>query len=136
MPLMTWSDKMSVGVAVFDKDHQVLVGMLNELFDAVNAGRGKEVLGPILDKLIDYTKSHFGREEELMKKWAYPKMTEHMKEHADLAKQVLDVQKKWKEGQSAVLSMEVLNFLKNWLTKHIGASDKAYGPHFNGKGVK
>jgi hemerythrin len=136
MPLMSWNARMSTGVEVFDKDHQKLVGMLNDLFDAVGAGHGKEVLGRTLDGLIDYTKTHFGREEQYMMKWAYPKMAAHQKEHQDLTKQVLDVQKKWKSGQSAVLSMEVLNFLKNWLSKHIQGSDKEYGPFFNAKGVR
>jgi len=136
MPLMTWSDKLSVGVEVFDSDHKRLVAMVNELFDAVNAGKGKDALGHVLDGLVTYTKTHFAREEEYMKKWAYPKMTAHLKEHTDLTRQALEVQKKWHAGESAVLSLEVLNFLKNWLLKHIQGSDKEYTLHFNSKGVK
>jgi hemerythrin len=32
--------------------------------------------------------------------------------------------------------MEVLNFLKGWLVKHIQGTDKKYGPFLNAKGVK
>jgi hemerythrin len=28
-----------------------------------------------------------------------------------------------------------MNFLKNWLVKHILGTDKAYGPFINGKGI-
>ena len=35
-----------------------------------------------------------------------------------------------------MLSMEVMNFLKNWLVKHIMGTDKHYGPYLNAKGVK
>jgi hemerythrin len=38
MPLMTWTPKLSVGVAVLDEDHKKLVGMVNELYDAMQAG--------------------------------------------------------------------------------------------------
>jgi hemerythrin len=136
MPLMQWNDKLSVGIEVFDNDHKKLVGMVNDLFDAMNSGKGKEALSRVLDGLITYTKTHFAREEEYMTKAGYPKLAAHQKEHADLARQVLDVQKKWHEGQNAVLSMEVLNFLKNWLIKHIQGSDKEYGPFLHGKGIK
>ena len=136
MPLMTWNDKLSVGVAAFDADHKKLVAMVNELFDGVNAGKGKDALGHVLDGLVTYTRTHFAREEEYMKKWGYPRMAAHLQEHTDLTRQVLEVQKKWHAGESAVLSLEVLNFLKNWLLKHIQGSDKEYTLHFNSKGVK
>jgi hemerythrin len=136
MPLMEWNDKLATGVGVFDGEHKKLVGMVNNLYDAVQGGQGKDALGKILDGLIDYTKSHFGREEEYMTKHAYPDIAAHKKEHADLARQVLDVQAKYKAGATSTLSLEVLNFLKNWLIKHIQGTDKKYGPFLNAKGVR
>jgi len=67
---------------------------------------------------------------------AYPAAAAHKKEHDDLTKQVLDVKKKFQEGATATLSMEVLNFLRKWLLNHIQGSDKKYGPHLNAKGIK
>ena len=127
MGLMEWNDRLSVGVDMIDTDHKRLVAMVNELHDAVRAARGKEVLGKVLDGLVDYTKSHFGREEVEMKQFNYPKAADHMREHAALAKQVLEVQAKYKAGNSAVLSMEVMAFLRDWLLKHIQGSDRALG---------
>ena len=133
---MEWNDRMSVGVKIFDDEHKKLVGMLNALFDAVQAGKGKDALGKILDELINYTKNHFAREEDYMTKNAYPDFPAHKKEHEDLAKQVIEVQKKYHAGSTATLSMEVMNFLKNWLIKHIQGTDKKYGPFLNAKGIK
>jgi len=135
MSLMTLTEKMSVGVKQLDDDHKKLVDMLNRLYDAVSAGRGKDALGPILDGLIDYTKIHFGHEEALFTKTGYAVAAEHRKEHDALTKHVLDVQAKFKAGASAILSLEVMNFLKNWLVNHIQGSDKKYGPHLNAKGI-
>ncbi len=136
MPLMEWSDKLSVGIKSIDDEHKKLVGMVNDLFDGVQAGRGKELLGPILDGLIAYTKTHFANEERYFAQHHYGEAVAHKAEHDALAKQVLDVQAKYKAGANAALSMEVMNFLKNWLVKHILGSDKAYGPFLAGKGVK
>ena len=127
MALMDWNDKLSVGVEMIDGDHKKLVAMVNELHDAVREARGKEVLGRVLDGLIAYTKTHFGREEVEMTKFKYPRAPEHFKEHAALAAKVIEVQTKYKAGNSAVLSMEVMAFLRDWLLKHIQASDRALG---------
>ena len=92
MPLMQWNDKLSVGVASIDNDHKRLVGMVNDLYDGVVAGHGKDVLGRVLDGLISYTAEHFAREERYFAQTGYPDSVAHKKEHEDLVKQVLDVQ--------------------------------------------
>ncbi len=136
MPLMTWNEKFSVGVQMLDDDHKKLVGMVNQLYDGIQAGSGKDVLAKILDGLIDYTKVHFGHEEQFFSKTNYADTAVHKKEHADLTQQVLDVQRKYKAGISGTLSLEVMNFLKNWLINHIQGSDKKYGPYLNSKGIR
>lgn len=136
MPLMQWNPKLSVGIAQFDQEHQRLVGMVNDLFDAMQAGKGKDALGRILDGLITYTQTHFAHEEQFMAQHGFPGLAEHKAEHVALAAQVAEVQKKYKAGNTGTLSLEVLNFLKNWLLKHIQGTDKNYGPFLNAKGVR
>ena len=135
MPLMLWSDKLSVGVKTIDEEHKKLVGMVNDLYDAVQGGQGKDALGKILDGLISYTANHFAHEEKFFAETGYPDSAAHKKQHDDLTRQVLDVQAKYRSGASATLSIEVLNFLKNWLIGHIQGSDKKYGPHLIAKGI-
>jgi hypothetical protein len=56
MPLMEWNASLSTGITVFDNDHKKLVALINELYDAVSAGKGQDAMGKILDALIDYTR--------------------------------------------------------------------------------
>ena len=135
MPLMTWNDRMSVGVRVLDDDHKKLVAMVNELYDGISAGKGQQALGGVLDKLISYTVVHFRREEDFFAKTGYPDSKAHMTEHENLTRQVLKVQENYRKGVTSSLSLEVMNFLKTWLISHIQGSDKKYGPHLNTKGV-
>lgn len=135
MPLMTWNERLAVGVKQLDDDHKKLVGMVNQLYDAIQSGHGKEELGKTLDGLIEYTKIHFAHEEQYFAQTGYPATDAHKKEHNDLTRQVLEVQKKYKAGVSGTLSLEVMNFLKNWLINHIQGSDQKYGPYLNGKGI-
>jgi len=133
---MAWNEKMSVGVKQLDTDHQKLVDMVNKLYDGISSGKGKASLGPVLDDLIGYTKTHFAREEAFFAKSGYPIAIAHKKEHDDLTKQVIDLQAKYMAGADGVLTLHVMNFLKNWLITHIQGSDKKYGPHLNSHGIQ
>jgi len=132
---MTWTDKLSVGVKELDEDHKQLVGMINTLYDGMSKGKGKETLGPILDGLIGYARFHFGHEEEFFAKSEYPHAAAHKAEHNNFTRQVLDIQTRLRSGAAGSLSLEGMNFLKNWLVVHIQGSDKKYGAHFNANGI-
>jgi len=47
---------------------------------------------------------------------------------------VAETQKKMASG-TAMISMEVMDFLKDWLVNHIQGTDKIYGPFFKSKGI-
>lgn len=81
MALIAWSDKLSVQVRQFDEEHKKLIVMVNQLHDAMKEGKGKQVVGDVLNGLISYTKNHFAAEERLMKAHAYPDYEQHKKEH-------------------------------------------------------
>jgi hemerythrin-like metal-binding protein len=135
MPLINWTENLSTKIPSIDKQHKKLIELLNRLHDAMREGRGKEVLGTTLDELISYTKTHFTYEEELMKKANYPDLANHKKEHEQLVAKVLDLQKKYNSG-SVTMTIETLNFLKDWLNNHILVSDKKYGPVLSASGIQ
>ncbi len=134
MALITWSQNFSVGVKDIDEQHKKLITLVNELHDAMSVGKGREVLGKILSDLISYTVYHFKHEEDLFEKYAYLGYIAHKTEHDKLAGQAGDIKKKFDSGE-AVLTIEVMNFLRDWLNNHILGSDKKYGPFLNSKGV-
>ena len=134
MNLITWSDTMSVNIKSIDEEHKKLVNMINELHSAMGSGKGKDIMGKILIGLADYTKTHFALEENLMQKHAYPGYLNHKGQHDALTKQVNDLYIKFQEGK-AMITIEVMHFLKDWLTNHIQNTDKKYAPFLNNKGV-
>jgi hemerythrin len=135
MPLITWNNTLSVNVQEIDSQHKRLVELVNQLHDAMSQGKGREVMGATLAGLIDYTRTHFAAEERLMTAHAYPGYGRHKAEHDALTKQVVDLQGQYQAGQP-VLTIEVMNFLKDWLSKHILEVDKQLGAYLNSKGVK
>lgn len=135
MSLIKWNDSMSVGVAAADADHKKLVEMVNHLFDGVQAGKGKDAVGEILDGLIRYTAEHFDREERYFDQTGYPGAAAHKAQHEDLKRQALELQAKFNAGNVGTLTLETMNFLKSWLLNHIQHSDKEYAPFLNAKGI-
>jgi hemerythrin-like metal-binding protein len=134
MPLLSWRDDLGVGVASIDEQHKKLVNMLNALNDAVERGDADSVLAKIFEGLVLYTPKHFGYEEELIANYGYPDTEAHVKEHEALQGQALDLKAKMDAGDFMV-GVEVLAFLKDWLTNHILKSDKGYSQHLVSHGV-
>jgi len=134
MALMEWNPAFSVKVKKFDDQHKKLVDLVNQLHDAMKAGEGNTMLGVVLQSLIAYTGSHFADEEKMMQTNGYPDFAKHKAAHENLVKQVLDLQNKMQSGGN-VLTITVMNFLKDWLVNHIQGEDKKYGQYFNAKGI-
>ena len=135
MALLTWQDRYSVGIKQIDDQHKQLINMINELNDAMIKGQGKDALMPVLTKLANYCVSHFAVEEKLFDTHGYPEADAHKDKHQKMTTKVKEL---IAEVQSSriTISIEVMNFLKNWLDKHIMETDKKYGPFLNSKGVK
>ncbi|MCI5178274.1 MAG: hemerythrin [Candidatus Electrothrix sp. AW3_4] len=135
MSLIRWNDNFSVNVTMIDHDHKKLVAMINELTDAMKAGHGKDVLGKILDELIQYTATHFQREEKYFQQIKYPDAVAHKREHTDFVKKVTEFKKEFDAGRVTV-SVNILQFLSKWLQHHIRVSDQKYSKFFNENGIR
>ena len=109
--------------------------MLNELYAATLVHQEKGVISNIVNNLAAYTISHFGTEEELMKRHNYPGFAQHKAEHDGLVVKVKKLQQDMKMGK-AVVSKDVIVFLQQWLLGHILGSDKRYSGHLQSAGVK
>lgn len=129
MPLITWQDSYSVGVELIDNDHKLLVSLINQLNDAMEGGQGRDVVGSVLNVLVEYTVGHFGREELLMQKGGYPDLEAHRKEHGKLTEQVRVIAERYRAGDTGSVDADLLNFLRTWLTGHILGVDKRYAPY-------
>lgn len=134
MAFINWDDSYSVGVVLIDNQHKRLIQIINELHDAMGAGKGKEILGKVLFELVQYVNTHFKTEEEYMVKYNYNEYESHRYEHEKLTDEVKRFHEDFKDGK-AVLTIEIMNFLRNWLMDHILVKDKKFGKFLNEKGM-
>ncbi|OGQ56215.1 MAG: hypothetical protein A3J24_07905 [Deltaproteobacteria bacterium RIFCSPLOWO2_02_FULL_53_8] len=134
MSLFNWSDKYSVGVHVFDTQHKTFVALINELHDSMRAGNARDALGGILKRLLEYARMHFADEERQMTLFSYPDLACHKAAHDKLLVQIIELKAKFDGGANAI-TIEVVNFLKDWLINHTLLADKKYTVFFNDRGV-
>ena len=122
MPVIEWAPRFATGHARVDQQHQQLFRMVNELHDAMRAGKGRERIGATLDQLASYTTQHFACEEQAMTASQYPRMAAHQAAHAKLLADATAFITAFKAGK-AVTTVDISGFLADWLKHHIDGED-------------
>lgn len=102
--------------------------------EAMNHGKGKEVMKKVVDELDSYSESHFAAEEALLVKAKYPGLDQQRAEHQEFTKKVEQFKKEVEAGNLSK-SLFVVNFLKEWLATHIKQTDRKYTAHMTAAGV-
>ncbi len=134
MALVTWEPSYSVKVHRYDEDHKKLFAMINELHEAMLAGKGKDKIQETVKRLADYAKFHFSAEEQQLEKTKYPELSAHRAEHQAFIQRVQKFQQEVAEGRLN-LSVSVGVFLNEWLANHIRKTDQKYSKYLNEHGV-
>lgn len=132
--LVKWGPNLMIGIKRVDDQHKVLVKMINDLHKAMKTRQGQPALERIMGELVDYTVMHFGMEEKLFAKYGYEEERQHKAIHKKLVNQVVDYQKKLKSGDPTI-SINLMGFLKTWLTDHIKGIDTKYVPFMKENGI-
>ena len=132
--LLTWTHACAVGVRAMDDQHGILMDTMNELRLAAVRGRGREVVSEIMDRLIEFTRMHFGSEEQLMEQTGFPGLPAHRVEHHKILAEMLQAAHRLQYGEG-VKMRPLLCLLRDSYIRHIESSDREYGPWLNGRGV-
>lgn len=127
MQFLDWSDEYSVGHEEIDRQHQELFRIVNELYAATRIHQGEKVLGGTIRSLLDYTRTHFAAEEDLMLARKCPDYAAHKAIHNALLAQVTDYDQRYRMGEVAVRG-DVLPFLLGWLMDHTMTMDLQHNP--------
>jgi hemerythrin-like metal-binding protein len=135
MAFFDWNDKLSVGSELIDGQHKALFDTINELYEAMKKGRGRDIMSEILSRFRDYTANHFRDEESYLERYDYPDIGKHKKLHKSFEDKILEFEKELTDGK-LLLSLQVMSFLRDWLVDHIGDVDRRYAEFFMEKGIK
>jgi hemerythrin len=131
---MEWQDNFSVNIKEIDQQHRKLVEMINSLYEAMAAKKGREAHKAIIDGMVDYAAVHFRTEDRYMTRYNYPATLTHQKEHENFTAKAMDLKER-ASRDGFILTLEIMNFLRDWLQNHILGTDKQYSSFFNERGI-
>ncbi len=134
MGYLKWSDRYSVQIVEIDEQHKKLINLINEMYDAMQDGKGREIIDTVIDEFVDYTVYHFNAEERLLRQHGYPNYDDHKEMHDHIAKKARDLKKNLDKGNKPS-NIDVMLLMTNWLNTHILEEDRKYVPHIASKEI-
>lgn len=123
--------KYHTGVEQIDREHKKLFSIINDVYKLVenySDDRYDEILG-LLDRLAEYTQTHFNHEEEIMEQHNFPKLEFQRNAHASFIERLSD-RDMGEEMENPKEFLEgLLDFLYAWLGNHIIKHDMQIAPY-------
>ena len=129
-----WEKKFELGIPNIDAQHQQLVNLCNDLYQAVIRNKYRatipgwhEALSDALRDTVEYVKLHFSDEEKLMATVGYAELPQHKVKHRKFTAKVTETLKTFNQAEFQD-AMDFVKFLYDWILEHIAISDKAFVP--------
>jgi len=133
--LIQWGPKYFIGLKEIDDQHKVLVDLINDVYANFGKDGNKRTVSKVLNELVNYTVFHFGNEEQYFKKFGYNDSENHNKQHKMFVDKIKKIAHDFDSGD-ATISLDLVDFLKDWLINHILKIDKKYVSFFKEHGIK
>jgi len=122
MSLLEWRDEFRIGIAEVDHEHQVLIGLINELHAALGADRSGESVEDFLGEIHARVSAHFALEEKDMQARRYTEFETHKADHERLLDDIRDIMDE--HSESGVLDDQAFaNRLAAWFGGHFKTYD-------------
>ena len=134
MSIIKWNNDLGVNIAEIDRQHQQLIILINELHSAMLQGRGQQILGKIMKGLSEYIDEHFTTEEKYFHQFNYPDRDDHIREHTEFTEKINEFKQDMLRGDQNI-TIEMIDFLSEWLANHILILDKKYEQFLHQHGV-
>jgi hemerythrin len=128
---VTWSNSYSLGIKLIDDQHKWLLDFVNDLFNHATGDEAKDraYFKEVIQKAVQYVKTHFATEEKYMLATKFPGYAEHKKAHDEFVVTIVQTVKDFEAGKRLVLK-KFAYFLKDWVLSHIAVMDTQYARYF------
>lgn len=130
-----WKEEYSVGVEEIDDQHKYFISLLNDLNNAIVAGKSREELKELFRLVPDYAERHFATEEKYFDEFKYEGAAEHKQKHQELRDEIKRIAGT-EGGREIDFYGNIVYFLKDWLEEHLAQMDQKYEKCFADHGLK
>lgn len=119
-----WSECISLGIPDMDRQHEGFFDLINQVSRGLLARQPPSAIEGVIADMEAYARAHFSAEEALMERHAFPGLADHLESHAQFVVQVEQLGEKVAAGES--VGLEMLRYLSDWWSFHIGMADRQY----------
>lgn len=133
--MFIWDERYSVGIQEIDEQHKQIFAILDKLYNLLKVGQTDYVAAQIIPELEEYTIFHFEKEEQLLGRYHYSEVEEHIQEHENFKLRLREIKDEIRSGR-VTLGFELMIFLKKWIDHHILVVDKHYSLCLKENGLK
>ena len=128
MTSIVWDDRFSVGIALIDEQHKMLIQRVNDLSKAIEMNQSVSEIVRVLGFLMEYTNFHFSTEEKHMIENDYPGLNHHRTQHEEFKTTLNHLIRDFEEeGATKALADSLNTFFTNWLVTHFQEVDLEFG---------
>jgi hemerythrin len=128
--------KFRTRVPEIDEEHQILFEIIDDAYTLLEDGYDNskyDTIMSILDRLEEYTATHFAHEEEIMRTNKYPDLKKQEIAHKIFLERMAERDMSENEADHRQFLEELLDFLYAWLSNHISKMDTRIGDFLHSK---
>ena len=124
MSLIAWNESLSVGVREIDEQHRKLFDLINVVLDSLEQKATVATIESQWKELVDFTKTHFSCEEEIMEKTKCSACDANKKAHHRFLDEITNLHAEFKaNGATPDFGRKFHQFVASWLRMHIMVID-------------
>lgn len=123
MVLIAWRPEFETGIPDVDHEHRELVGLINELHAALEAGASKDEVARFLGEVFARISAHFALEESIMRKHRYDEYAEHKAYHEKLLDDIRDIMDAHAADAYFDYRDALASAVRDWFVEHFRTKD-------------
>ena len=131
---LAWRARYATQIPSIDAYHQGIFKVFRKLLQTTRSGRMGIAIGPILEFLEKYSRSHFAGEEACMQEAGFPDAATHLQEHSQFMAQLGQLQERFSQGEQGIEG-ELVLLLSGWLSVHILKRDRSFAAFLHGRSM-
>ena len=119
----TWTPEHALGHERIDDDHRHLFALAAKVVEVFTISTDSQQAQQAFDALLQFARTHFALEENLMQSAGYPDFAHHANVHNALLHELITAQRRLQKGLLRQ-PKKLTSFLLDWLTIHMDLSER------------
>ncbi|MCT4618142.1 MAG: bacteriohemerythrin [Marinisporobacter sp.] len=136
--MFTWKSDYRVHIDEIDQQHKRLLEIGGKLVDLLKLKDDIDHYDEIIDilrELREYTEYHFEHEEKLLEKHGYKELRAHKRQHKSFVNKIIQLENQDIDEKQTGITFHMIEFIADWIEKHILVTDHGYEDFLHKKGV-